>query len=82
MPETAFELALDDGKLRGHRTGSGVPALLLHGGAAIPDYLGECAIALDGLFATIRYTQRGTSPSDVGPSRRQGTPGLDTASLI
>ncbi len=53
--------------LRGHRGGTGAPALLLHGGAAVPDYMGECAVALDGLFATIRYTQRGTPPSGGGP---------------
>src|SRR5262245_27702234 len=55
------------GVLRGHRSGSGRPALLLHGGAAVPDYLSDCAEALDGLFETIRYTQRGTPPSAGGP---------------
>ena len=33
----------------------------------MPDYMGECAAALDGLFSTIRYTQRGTPPSDGDP---------------
>jgi pimeloyl-ACP methyl ester carboxylesterase len=65
--EEAFEVAVDGGVLRGHRGGTGAPALLLHGGAAVPDYMGECAVALDGLFATIRYTQRGTPPSGGGP---------------
>jgi len=65
--EEPFELAVDGGVLRGHRGGEGAPALLLHGGAAVPDYLGECAEALDGLFATIRYTQRGTPPSEAEP---------------
>jgi proline iminopeptidase len=65
--EAAFEVPIDGGMLRGHRAGSGLPALLLHGGAAVPDYLAECAVALDGLFATIRYTQRGTPPSEGGP---------------
>jgi len=65
--EEAFEVAVDGGVLRGHRGGTGAPALLLHGGAAVPDYMGECAAALDGLFATIRYTQRGTPPSEAGP---------------
>ena len=67
MHEEAFEVAVDGGVLRGHRGGTGAPALLLHGGAAVPDYMGECAAALDGLFATIRYTQRGTPPSEAGP---------------
>ncbi len=67
MHEEAFEVAIDGGVLRGHRGRTGAPALLLHGGAAVPDYMGECAAALDGLFATIRYTQRGTPPSEAGP---------------
>ncbi len=67
MHEEAFEVAIDGGVLRGHRGGTGAPALLLHGGAAVPDYMAECAAALDGLFATIRYTQRGTPPSEAGP---------------
>jgi proline iminopeptidase len=65
--EIPFELAIDGGQLRGHRTGAGRPALLLHGGAAVPDYMGDCATALDGLFATVRYTQRGTPPSGGEP---------------
>ena len=67
MHEEAFEVAIDGGVLRGHRGGTGASALLLHGGAAVPDYMAECAAALDGLFATIRYTQRGTPPSEAGP---------------
>jgi len=62
-----MEVPIDGGVLRGHRTGTGRPALLLHGGAAVPDYMGDCARALDGLFATIRYTQRGTPPSGGEP---------------
>jgi proline iminopeptidase len=66
--ERQFDLAIDGGILRGHRgTAGGAPALLLHGGAAVPDYMGECAALLDGLFSTIRYTQRGTPPSEAGP---------------
>jgi proline iminopeptidase len=66
--ESRFELNVDGCVLRGHRSGSGAPALLLHGGAAVPDYLGECAAQLDGRFETVRYTQRGTRPSDArGP---------------
>ena len=67
MEEERFDVTVDGVVLRGHRGGSGAPALLLHGGAAVPDYLGECAKLLDGLFSTIRYTQRGTPPSDEGP---------------
>jgi pimeloyl-ACP methyl ester carboxylesterase len=67
MREEPFQLPVDDGALRGHRAGEGRPALLLHGGAAVPDYMGPCAEQLDGLFETFRYTQRGTPPSDGGP---------------
>jgi proline iminopeptidase len=67
VDEERFECAIDGGVLRGHRGGSGGPALLLHGGAAVPDYMGDCATLVDGLFATIRYTQRGTPPSHADP---------------
>jgi pimeloyl-ACP methyl ester carboxylesterase len=63
-----FEVQVEGGVLHGHRGGSGEPALLLHGGPAAPDYTAECAASLDGLFATVRYTQRGTVPSEApGP---------------
>jgi pimeloyl-ACP methyl ester carboxylesterase len=65
--EEPFELPVDGGAIRGHRAGGGRPALLLHGGAAVPDYLGPCAELLDGLFETVRYTQRGTPPSEAPP---------------
>jgi pimeloyl-ACP methyl ester carboxylesterase len=77
-----FEAAVDGVVLRGHRGGSGAPALLLHGGAAVPDYLGECAEALDGLFATIRYTQRGTPPSDEGPPYTVERHAADAVALL
>jgi hypothetical protein len=64
------EIDVPGAVLDGHRAGTGRPALLLHGGAAVPDYMGGCATALDGLFATVRYTQRGTPPSTSPPARR------------
>jgi pimeloyl-ACP methyl ester carboxylesterase len=67
MHAEPFELPVEGGALRGERSGAGVAALLLHGGAAVPDYMRECAERLDGLFATIRYTQRGTPPSEAAP---------------
>lgn len=64
MSEEAFEVALADGVLCGHRReGDGAPALLLHGGAAVPDYLEGLAAELAPFFTTYRYTQRGTLPS-------------------
>jgi pimeloyl-ACP methyl ester carboxylesterase len=65
--EEPFELPVGGGAILGHRAGEGRPALLLHGGAAVPDYLGPCAELLDGLFETVRYTQRGTPPSEAPP---------------
>jgi hypothetical protein len=65
--ETAFRVPVGDGVLAGHRGGEGPPALALHGGAAVPDYLGPCAAELSDLFTALRYTQRGTPPSIAGP---------------
>jgi pimeloyl-ACP methyl ester carboxylesterase len=62
-----FEISVPEGTLHGRRGGEGPPALLLHGGAAVPDYLGPLADELGALFATMRYTQRGTPPSLSGP---------------
>ena len=66
MREEPFEVRVGDGSLVGCAATDGAPALLLHGGPAIPDYLGPCALELEGLFATMRYTQRGVPPSTVG----------------
>ena len=66
MREEPFEVRVGDGALVGCAAPDGAPALLLHGGPAIPDYLGPCALEFEGLFATIRYTQRGVLPSTVG----------------
>jgi pimeloyl-ACP methyl ester carboxylesterase len=65
--EQPFEVPVEQGVLVGHRGGDGPPALLLHGGAALPDYLGDCAELLADLFTTYRYTQRGTPPSTARP---------------
>ena len=66
MREEPFEVRVGDGALVGCAATDGAPALLLHGGPAIPDYMGPCALELEGLFATLRYTQRGVPPSTVG----------------
>jgi pimeloyl-ACP methyl ester carboxylesterase len=67
VSETPFEVALPGGVLHGHVGGEGPPALLLHGGAAVTDYMDGCARELDGVFRTMRYQQRGTYPSDADP---------------
>jgi proline iminopeptidase len=68
MREDAFRVPITGGELHGHHGGEGAAALLLHGGAAVTDYMGDCAAELDGLLHTIRYQQRGTYPSEAdGP---------------
>jgi pimeloyl-ACP methyl ester carboxylesterase len=68
VSEEEFEVAIEGGVLRGHLGGGdGPPALLLHGGAAVPDYLEPLAAELAALLTTYRYTQRGTPPSTGGP---------------
>jgi proline iminopeptidase len=67
VSETPIQIEVDGGVLEGHYGGVGVPALLLHGGPGLPDYLEGCAAELGRLFTTIRYTQRGTAPSTAGP---------------
>jgi pimeloyl-ACP methyl ester carboxylesterase len=45
------------------------PALLLHGGPGLSDYLESLADELDGVVTTARYQQRGISPSLTTGSR-------------
>jgi pimeloyl-ACP methyl ester carboxylesterase len=66
--ETEFRVAVDGGVLVGARGGDGLPALVLHGGPAIPDYTEGLADELSGLLSATRYTQRGVAPSEAsGP---------------
>jgi pimeloyl-ACP methyl ester carboxylesterase len=64
--ERGFRVPVGEGELAGDRGGEGVPALVLHGGPAMPDYTEGLAAELGGFFSTIRYTQRGVLPSTVG----------------
>ena len=66
MEERPFEVTVAGGVLAGSRGGSGPPALVLHGGPALPDYTGPCAAELGEIFSPIRYAQRGVAPSTVG----------------
>jgi pimeloyl-ACP methyl ester carboxylesterase len=66
--EERFEAPVAGGVLVGRRGGEGPPALVLHGGPAIPDYTAGLAEEIGGFFSTCRYTQRGVPPSAVaGP---------------
>ncbi len=68
MTEQPFEVPVGDGVLAGHRGGGGPPALVLRGGPAMEDYTEGLAAELAGSFATLRYTQRGATTSNVpGP---------------
>ena len=67
MREEAFRVVVGDGAVHGHHAGAGSLALVLHGGAAVTDYMDGCVDELVGVFRTIRYPQRGTFPSEVGP---------------
>jgi pimeloyl-ACP methyl ester carboxylesterase len=58
-----IRVPVDGGALVGHRSGSGPPALLLHGGPAVPDYMGAVAELLADRLDCVRYTQRGVAPS-------------------
>jgi len=66
LTEQLFEVPVADGVLVGHRGGEGPPALVLHGGAAVPDYTEGLAAEVGGYFSTLRYTQRGVLPSTTG----------------
>jgi pimeloyl-ACP methyl ester carboxylesterase len=46
------------------------PALLLHGGPGLSDYLESLAVELDGVVTTARYQQRGIAPSVTSGERR------------
>ena len=60
---TSFSVPVEGGALVGARAGAGPPALLLHGGPGITDYLGPLAAELGGVLHTMRYQQRGLAPS-------------------
>ena len=63
-----IEVPVEGGKLVAWRSGSGRPALLLHGGPGAGDSHEGLADELDGLYETVRYQQRGLPPSDApGP---------------
>ncbi|HEX5578736.1 MAG TPA: alpha/beta hydrolase [Candidatus Limnocylindria bacterium] len=62
--ETAFRAAVGGGSIVGSRTvDSGPPAILLHGGPSLSDYLDSLVPELAGAVTTARYQQRGLAPS-------------------
>jgi pimeloyl-ACP methyl ester carboxylesterase len=69
LEEHEFRAEVAGGSIGGWRTDDGgPPALLLHGGPSMSDYLGSLASELAGVVTTARYQQRGLAPSLVdGP---------------
>jgi pimeloyl-ACP methyl ester carboxylesterase len=58
-----FTAPTADGEIVGVVSGLGPPALLLHGGPGLSDYLASLAAELDGILTMARYQQRGLPPS-------------------
>jgi pimeloyl-ACP methyl ester carboxylesterase len=67
--EREFRAPVAAGSIAGWRSDdAGPPALLLHGGPSLSDYMESLAGELRGLLTTARYQQRGLPPSVVeGP---------------
>ena len=83
--EREFRAATHDGELVGWlRDGPAdvPPALLLHGGPGLNDYLQSLADELDGLFPIARYQQRGVTPSTESGPRDVETHVEDVAAVL
>jgi proline iminopeptidase len=63
MTEREFRAAAPGGEIVGWVSGSGPPALLLHGGPGMNDYLPALAVELSPVMTVARYQQRGLAPS-------------------
>jgi pimeloyl-ACP methyl ester carboxylesterase len=64
LHEHEFRAGVAGGSIVGWRSDeAGPPALLLHGGPSLSDYLDSLASELDGVVTTARYQQRGLAPS-------------------
>jgi len=70
--EREFRARTDGGEIVGWRRDgepTAPPALLLHGGPGLSEYLEPLADELDGLFSIARYQQRGIAPSTQADGR-------------
>jgi pimeloyl-ACP methyl ester carboxylesterase len=63
VSEREFRAAASGGEIVGSLQGSGPPALLLHGGPGLSDYLADLAAELSPVLTVARYQQRGLTPS-------------------
>ena len=59
-------VAVPGGALEVTVTGEGPPALLLHGGPGLSDFLEPLSLLLAHDLTTHRYTQRGVAPAPTG----------------
>ena len=63
-----LEVPVRGGTLGGWRSGSGAPAIVLHGGPGLGDWHEDLAAELDGIYECVRFNQRGLPPGDApGP---------------
>ena len=67
--EREFRAPVPGGEIVGWVSGSGPPALLLHGGPGLSDYLADLAAELSPVMTIARYQQRGLAPSVVEGDR-------------
>jgi pimeloyl-ACP methyl ester carboxylesterase len=67
--EREFRAPVLGGEIVGWVSGSGPPALLLHGGPGLSDYLADLAAELSSVMTVARYQQRGLAPSVVDGDR-------------
>jgi proline iminopeptidase len=66
--DSQVRVGVTGGEIVGSRRGTGEPALLLHGGPGLGDYMGPVADELAPLFDVVQYQQRGLPPSvEAGP---------------
>src|SRR6185503_19741500 len=62
-PAKEFRAQVPGGEIVGSVEGSGPPALLLHGGPGMSDYLADLTEELSPVVTIARYQQRGLEPS-------------------
>ena len=74
LGEREFRAPVAGGTIVGWRSAdAGPPALLLHGGPSLSEYLDSLAVELAGVLTTARYQQRGLAPSVLdGPKDVEG----------
>jgi pimeloyl-ACP methyl ester carboxylesterase len=83
LREREFRADVAGGQIVGWRGDeSGPPALLLHGGPGLSDYLDSLAMELAGVVTTARYQQRGLAPSLVEGPREVDTHVADAIAVL